>query len=190
MIGQAQQEDKFCKQIVHSSNAGEDISYFLDDDSTLYYGSLKENSKEKARMVVSTALIEQVIRQHHDLVFAGHQGIKRTQNFLTHYFWPTLSKVVEHYVQKCVSCATMKEAGLLQFPCENYQKLQSHCKRRQWIFTVRIRIDTYLCSWITSIAKLRPYQFQFKMRDLCESSCYSNIRKALLTPGTLIRSRY
>jgi hypothetical protein len=83
----------------------EDIPYFLDQDSVLYYGTPEVRFKEKAKIVVPAALIEQVIQQHHDPVFAGHQGVKRTQNCLKlHYFWPTLAKDVESYVQKCVMC--------------------------------------------------------------------------------------
>jgi hypothetical protein len=87
----------------------EDGPYFLDQDSILYYGTPEARFRDKAKIVVPSALIEQVIQQHHDPVFAGHKGVKRTQNFLKlHYFWPTLAKDVESYVQECVSCATMK----------------------------------------------------------------------------------
>jgi len=50
-----------------------------------------------------------MIQQHHDPVYAGHQGVKRTQNFIKiHYFWPTLLKDIEDCIHKCMSCATMK----------------------------------------------------------------------------------
>jgi transposase InsO family protein len=69
----------------------------------------QKRSQGKARIVVPKELIRQVIQQHHDPVFAGHQGVKRTQNSIRiHYFWPTLLKDIEDYLQKCTSCATMK----------------------------------------------------------------------------------
>jgi hypothetical protein len=104
-IREAQGSDVFCQQIIHSLNTEEDVPYFLDQDSVLYYGTPEERLRGKAKIVVPAALIEQVIQQHHDPVFAGHQGVKRTQNYLKlHYFWPTLGKDVESYVQKCVMC--------------------------------------------------------------------------------------
>jgi hypothetical protein len=92
-IRKAQGSDEFCQKIIHSLNIEEDIPYFLDQDSVLYYGTPEVRFKGKAKIVVPAALIEQVIQQHHDPVFAGHQGVKRTQNCLKlHYFWPTLAK--------------------------------------------------------------------------------------------------
>ena len=85
------------------------MPYFLDEDFVLYYGTPGEKRLGKARIVVPKALIRQVIQQHHDPVFAGHQGVKRTQNSIRiHYFWPTLLKDIEDYIQKCTSCATME----------------------------------------------------------------------------------
>jgi hypothetical protein len=56
---------------------------------------------------------EQVIRQHHDPVFAGHPGEKRTLSSLRlHYYWPLMSKDVENSIQRCTSCAKMKGKGL------------------------------------------------------------------------------
>jgi transposase InsO family protein len=108
-IGQAQKEDEYCKQIVKALTAGENLSYYLDQDSVLYYGKPDEKDRGDLRIVIPVTYREQVIRQHHDPVFAGHQGLKRKQNYLkTRYFWPTLMKDVEEYIQKCESCATMK----------------------------------------------------------------------------------
>ena len=36
----------------------------------------------EAKLVVPETLIMQVIQMHHDKVFAGHQGIKRTRDLL------------------------------------------------------------------------------------------------------------
>jgi len=59
--------------------------------------------------VVPSSLREQIVRQHHEPVFAGHQGEKRTLNSLRlHYFWPGMSKDVENFIQKCMSCAKLK----------------------------------------------------------------------------------
>ena len=108
-IGQAQREDEYCKHIVKALTAGENLSFYLDQNSVLYYGKTDGKDRGYLRIVIPVTLKEHVIRQHHDPVFAGHQGLKRTQNYLkTRYFWPTLMKDVEEYIQKCESCATMK----------------------------------------------------------------------------------
>ena len=88
---------------------GEILPYFLDEDFVLYHGAPEERLQGKARIVVPKALIRQMIQQHHDPVYAGYQGVKRTQNFIRiRYFWPTLLKDIEDYIHKCTSCATMK----------------------------------------------------------------------------------
>jgi transposase InsO family protein len=109
LIGQAQNNDEFCQKIRDALHKGERLSYFLDRDQFLYYGTTEEGNVGNSRIVVPASLQEQIIRQYHDPVFAGHQGVKRTQNRLKiHYFWPTLAKDVEEYIQKCESCAKMK----------------------------------------------------------------------------------
>jgi hypothetical protein len=86
-IGQALKEDEYCKQIVKALTAGESLSYFLDQDSVLYYGKPDEKDRGDLRIVIPVTFREQVIR---------HQGLKRTQNYLkARYFWPTLMKDVE-----------------------------------------------------------------------------------------------
>jgi len=63
----------------------------------------------KPTVVVPVSLREQVIHQHHNPVFAGHQGEKRTLSYLRLvYSWPSMTKDVEEYVLKCASCARMK----------------------------------------------------------------------------------
>ena len=46
-----------------------------------------------------------MIEQHHDTIFSGHQGIKKTIGIIKQrYYWPSLAKDVEDYISKCVSC--------------------------------------------------------------------------------------
>ena len=104
IMARAQGKNEFCKQIMQALSVGEIIPYFLDGDFVLYHGTSEEKNQGKARIVVPRELVRQVIQQHHDPVFAGHQGVKRTQNSIRiHYFWPTLLKDIEDYVQKCTA---------------------------------------------------------------------------------------
>lgn len=60
---------------------GEKTPYILDQYSILYHGS-EATFQGKAKIVDPTAFIEQVIEQHPNRVFAGHQGVKRKQNYI------------------------------------------------------------------------------------------------------------
>lgn len=77
MIGRAQNDDEFCQKIRDALHSGGRLSYFLYRDQILYYGTIDERDVEKSMIVVPVSLQEQIIRQHHDPVFAGHQGGKR-----------------------------------------------------------------------------------------------------------------
>jgi hypothetical protein len=106
-IRQSQFGDEFCQKIDQELIEGKDLPYFCDQDSMLYYES--PTTAEGQKIVVPIALREQVIRQHHDPVFAGHQGEKRTINSIRlKYYWPSMSKDVEKFIQKCTSSAKMK----------------------------------------------------------------------------------
>ena len=119
IMARAQGKDEFCKQITQALSVGENMPYFLDEDFVLYYGTSEEKRQGKARIVVPNALIRQVIQQHHDPVFAGHRGEKRTQNSIRiHYFWPVLLQDIDDYIQRCTSCATMKGGSTPTAPLE------------------------------------------------------------------------
>jgi hypothetical protein len=86
-------------------NAGRESKFVVSDDGLLYEGQMLK----EARLVVPGPLTVPLIEMHHDKVFAGHQGIKRTRDLLKlHYFWPTLNQNVERYVKQCDSCVKFK----------------------------------------------------------------------------------
>ena len=68
-------------------------------------------------MVVPVSLREQIIRQHHDPVFAGQQGEQRTLSYLrVSYYWLSMFKEVEKFIPECASCARMKRGRNPQAP--------------------------------------------------------------------------
>jgi transposase InsO family protein len=100
-----QQQDPFCKTIMEERRAGTGSTFFVSDDGLLYGGSNAENGK----LVVPHKLIHPIIEMHHDKVFAGHQGAKRTRDLIKlNYFWPNMDRDVERYVRQCKSCAKFK----------------------------------------------------------------------------------
>ena len=109
-IMQAQSKDRFCQQICQAWKEGENIPYFRDKDSVLYRRN--SGASGKLTVVVPVSLREQVLYQHHNPVFAGHQEEKRTLSSLRLvYYWPSMTKDMEEFVQKCTSCARIKEEG-------------------------------------------------------------------------------
>ena len=83
-------------------------------------GLTKENSqwKEKESVLLyknllyipkDDALRERVIQENHDHPLAGHPGIRRTRDLiLAKYYWPTIQKDIEKYVEGCDKCQKTK----------------------------------------------------------------------------------
>ena len=115
VIMQAQANDEFCQQVYRALLEGKTLPYFRDKHSVLYHTT--SNPSEGAKVVVPASLREQIIRQNHDPVFAGHQGEMRTiSNLPLHYYWPSMSKDVEKFIREHASCAKMKGGRTPQAP--------------------------------------------------------------------------
>ena len=100
-IKQAQSNDDFCQQVSQALSEGKEIAYFWDQDMVLYHQS--PDTSEEPKIVVPVPLREQIIQQHHEPVFAGHQVEKRTLSKLRlHYFLPGMSKDVENFIKRCM----------------------------------------------------------------------------------------
>ncbi|KAI2648330.1 Transposon Tf2-9 polyprotein [Labeo rohita] len=60
-------------------------------------------------LFVPNILRQEVLQWGHDSTLAGHQGVQRTINFIGRAFWwRTLRKDVQEYVQACNTCARSK----------------------------------------------------------------------------------
>ena len=153
VIMQAQANDEFCQQVYCALSEGKTLPYFRDKHSVLYHTT--SNPSEGAKVVVPASLREQIIRQHHDPVFAGHQGEKRTiSNLRLHYYWPSMSKDVEKFIRECASCAKMKGDVLPKPLWVNYPKRQVPWRLPPLIYVVHIlslgrETSTYLPLLIT-----------------------------------------
>jgi len=76
LIKQAQSNDDFYQQVSQALSEGKEIAYLWDQDMVLYHQS--PDTSEEPKIVVPVQLREQIIQQHHEPVFVGHQGEKRT----------------------------------------------------------------------------------------------------------------
>jgi hypothetical protein len=103
----AQANDKYCQHVYRALSEGKTLPYFRDQNLILYRRT--SDPSEGPKVVVPVSPREQIIRQNHDPVFAGHQGEKRTlSNLRLSYYWPSMSKDVEKFIRECSSCARMK----------------------------------------------------------------------------------
>ena len=72
------------------------------------------------RIVVPSTLVQDVITAHHDSVFAGHFGNRRTKELISRYFtWPHMFTDIKRFVSTCPHCQVNKSShqppyGLLQ----------------------------------------------------------------------------
>ena len=47
----------------------------------------------------------EVLQEHHDSMWIGHQGVHRTQALIEHsYYWPKMRDDIEKYVRTCLVC--------------------------------------------------------------------------------------
>lgn len=74
----AQQQDAHCMEIITKVRAGIEPGHVLSEDGLLYVGP----ELEHAKLFVPEQLKRSVLELHHDKVFAGHQGTKRTRDLI------------------------------------------------------------------------------------------------------------
>lgn len=107
-IVREQQLDDFCLQ----RKKGNNTSYTIDKDGLLY-----NTETDLPRIVIPQRLINKIIEHHHNTIFSGHQGIKKTTGILKErYYWPTLTRDVEDYIGKCISCNQRKTGAKPRAP--------------------------------------------------------------------------
>jgi hypothetical protein len=71
-----QDVDVFCKRVKESLNQRQD--YMVDDDGLLY----RKNPEGTPRLVIPETLVSRIIRDHHDMKYAAHAGVKKTQRWI------------------------------------------------------------------------------------------------------------
>ncbi|KAI2644270.1 Transposon Tf2-9 polyprotein [Labeo rohita] len=86
------------------------IRWGLEERVRQAYGQETPPSDTPAgRLFVPNTLRQEVLQWGHDSTLAGHQGVQRTINFIGRAFWwRTLRRDVQEYVQACNICARYK----------------------------------------------------------------------------------
>ena len=92
----------------------EDFKAILEDCSNHAHGSFHlENGflfKGNRLCIPKCGFRELLIQELHGGALAGHFGIEKTCSMLKeHYFWPRMSRDVEHFIKRCSTCQLAKD---------------------------------------------------------------------------------
>ena len=88
----------------------------------LYYKWFGPDTTATLKLVVPYHLREQVLQMYHDHRIGAHLGIKKTMsNISRSFYWPTLRRDIELYVQTCGVCRRNKPSSALRAPLQHYQ---------------------------------------------------------------------
>jgi hypothetical protein len=150
---------------------------------------------EKSRTGVPASLKQHIIRQYHGPIFAGHQGVKRTQNHLKpHYFLPPFAKDVEEYIQKCESCATMKGGGTPVAPLGELPEKTEPMQITSIDICGPILLlaeVTYLLTFIDHFSRYpEAIAIPSQDRDGGKDACHRGVHGTWLSSGSFIEPRY
>jgi hypothetical protein len=112
-IGEEQEKDQLCSSIREKLSQGSPISEvrkFAQIGGILYY-ICHRTGKTRLLVVIPEHLVMELIEWCHDEPKAGHLGMHKTQaRIQMNYYWPTLKKDVQEYVQSCHSCLVNKKS--------------------------------------------------------------------------------
>jgi hypothetical protein len=190
VISQAQVRDEYCTRINQALSEGKIVPYFCDQESVLYHKS--SSALEEPKIVVPLTLREQIIWQHHKPVFLGHQGEKRTlSNLRLYYYWPSMSKDVEKFIQKCTSCAKLKggrtplaplgelpeTTGPMEITSIYMWTLSDHSERKP--------LSTYFYLSFFSVPGSGA-NTKSRSGDHCQGACHTSVYSAWLSTGSLV----
>jgi len=99
-----QADDTFCvKQ--NPGNYSSKREFFLDDDGAMY----RRRTADKHQLVISKTLVQDIIKESHDRIYAAHPGIRTHDLLALNYWWPGMRKSIEDYVKNCEPCQRRKE---------------------------------------------------------------------------------
>jgi hypothetical protein len=102
---QEQLRDAFCNKQIPGSYSGK--SDFLDDEKDLY----RRRRNGNHQLVVPEVLIQDVVRENHDVVYCAHPGIQRAYNFIAlNHWWPGMRKSIENCIWNCDPCQRRKSS--------------------------------------------------------------------------------
>jgi hypothetical protein len=95
-----QGRDPFCRKLEPGCYNSKNECYY--DDTGLIY---RRKKNEKHQLLVPRALINEVIRQNHYLIYAAHPRIRCTCELISlSFWWPAMRNAVEGFIKECDTC--------------------------------------------------------------------------------------
>ena len=86
-----QARDPFCQHLKLGTHADKE-EFFLDEQGLIY----RRKSDDQGQLLVTKALVNQVIRENHYPVFAAHPGDRRTRDLIAlKFWWPGMRRSIE-----------------------------------------------------------------------------------------------
>ena len=94
------EEQSDAKRVLAQSTKG-----FYITDGVLYFENPESSTRRK--LVVPTDLRNEILRENHEAVFAGHFALKKMLSKLSqYYYWPGMRADVQKVCENCVVCAS------------------------------------------------------------------------------------
>ena len=120
MIKRGYQNDEYFREMYKELSLNEtSLKYknFLMKEELLYFKTPEQHLRICVPRLKHIHLI--LLKEYHDSLLGGHQGISRTEEMLQrNFYWPHMHKTICQYIKSCDSCqrskiSTEKTAGLL-----------------------------------------------------------------------------
>ena len=86
-----QKKDAFCSK-QKPGNYAERQEFSLEDDGSMY----RHRSADKHQLVIPKTLVQDIIKDNHDQIYAAYPGVRRTHDLTAlSYWWPGMRRSIE-----------------------------------------------------------------------------------------------
>jgi len=119
-VAKMQQADTELQDIIHRLEEARDRweievgngSYEI-QNGVLYKSPTTEEIQRKGyrglKLVIPYRLRQKIIQEHHDSIFAGHLGLKKTYAKISEkYYWENMYKDIKEWINSCMDCVMKK----------------------------------------------------------------------------------
>lgn len=91
---------------------GKGIIFITEPDGLLL---MKHKEEDIGRIVVPESLRAYILRMHHNVQLAGHQGYRRVlEQIRDQFYWPGMKQTVIRWVRSCLACTRRKTSRPLR----------------------------------------------------------------------------
>jgi hypothetical protein len=100
IVRNEQERDQFCKEL-QPGRFNSKNEFFYDTSGLIY----RRRADGKHQLLVPRTLVNEVIKQNHDPIYAAHPGVKRTYELIAlSFWWPAMRRTIEEFISGCDAC--------------------------------------------------------------------------------------